>query len=89
MAQFQAAVGLQEVERGVWGYSSPSQAKLERWDGVRWHGGWWWLCLPTDLPLLLLFFSTPSPTPNPRYRPLVGCVTIVRGQLRACGGQET
>ena len=51
--------------RGVlWGYSPHSHAKLERGDwGLRWYCGWWWLCLPADLVLLLLllFFSTHSP----------------------------
>ena len=37
--------------------------------------------LPTLLPSL--------PTPNPPDSPLVGCVTFVRGRLRACSGRET
>src|SRR5258705_11938276 len=36
--------------------------------------------LPTLLPSL--------PTPNPPDSPLMGCVTFVRGRLRACSGRE-
>ncbi|KIM84055.1 hypothetical protein PILCRDRAFT_425123 [Piloderma croceum F 1598] len=43
MARFWAAVGLQEVERGRM--------------GVRWYGGWWWVCIPADLEPLLLLLS--------------------------------
>jgi len=57
----------------------------------------WWVVvvcaylLPGDLPaspyLLYPLTLLPSlPTPNPPDSPLMGCVTFVRGWLRACSG---
>ena len=46
-------------------------------------------CCPSCFSLSSLPTLLPSlPTPNPTDSPLMGCVTFVRGRLRACSGRE-
>jgi hypothetical protein len=45
----------------LWGYSTPSHAKIERGWVVRWYDEWWWwfvlACYLVPLLLLLILFT--------------------------------
>ena len=83
VAWFWAAVGLQEVERGAVGYSPPPVLNYR--EGMGGEVVWWAVVgcayLPGQCPSCFSFSSLP--TPNSPYSPLIGCVTVVRGQLRS------
>jgi hypothetical protein len=95
VAQFQAAVVLQVVEGMLWGYSTPSRAKIERdgrWGGMMDGGGG--LCLPASLcpsyfSLSFLPHSPPISTHSwPSWQPTGGLCNIRSWSVAACSGRE-
>ena len=60
---------------------------------VWWYGGGGGIGCAYLAHLLLLILFPPTPLPSlpthsPPYSPLTSCVTIIRGRLRGCSGQE-